>query len=115
MPAKRELSSSQLIELYQGRKLPIRTIAGILGCGASTVESHLRALSVTLRSKSEALTGKRYVDLPEGELSDLYLNKRLSSRALAERYSVSARPSLNAFELWGSAARVNGQIYLGKR
>ncbi len=89
MPAKRELSSSQLIELYQGRKLPIRTIAGILGCGASTVESHLRALSVTLRSKSEALTGKRYVDLPEGELSDLYLNKRLSSRALAERYSVS--------------------------
>lgn len=81
---KIKISEDRLKYLYLKKKLSSRKIAEELNCNKATILERLHRYNIPLREAK-----KIRIEIPKNVLEKLYLNEKLSSHKIAERFSVS--------------------------
>lgn len=86
MKIKDKITTKKLKELYLSQKMSSSDIAKIFHCDPSYVRDLLKKYKIEIRTISEAIRLRFNVSIPEKELRELYLEKKLSSPEIARIY-----------------------------
>lgn len=81
MGDKIDIPVGELRRLYQEEGLSMEDCADEFGCSSTLIEFRLRRYDIPIRPP-----GSDPVDIPERELTELYVDEGLSIREIAERY-----------------------------
>jgi G:T-mismatch repair DNA endonuclease (very short patch repair protein) len=94
LTSKLSVTKEQLYDSYVMNRLSTSQISKLYGCSKSLVVQRLRKYNIPTRSLHEALSlikRKLIVEIPEEQLRDLYLTKKLSVVQTAKKLNYSTR------------------------
>lgn len=84
-----DITKEKLEKLYIDEELNISDVAEKVSCTKSTVWMKLKQFDINTRTRSEANSGKYEIQISKRELKSLYLDKKLSTSEIAEKFSCS--------------------------
>ncbi len=97
------LDSKQLSKLYLDQGLSTYAIAEQYKCDPKTIYFHLKRNGIPIREK-------RFIEIPEAKLRDMYLTKRESLARIGERHDCSASGILKKLIQYGIPRRSTSEM-----
>ncbi len=89
-----------IIRMYNIEKIAAVTIAEKYGVGCGTITSYLKKWNVPMRNLAERVSGFCLDDFKE-EVLDMYLNEKMTKKAIAEHFNLNPITIRRRLTLWG--------------